>query len=653
MNYNITQTLNSFCKLHSKHHPCVASSCFLLTSSRASFFALILYTTMEVDNKTPKKLLKKGKISCNAHNKAMEFAIFSKCGSFHIRNFWITTISFWICFFVWFGNTNLIVWISRDIGLSDTEKSYGKICLSLSTVFFRIIIGDLLDKLGSRYCYILVAILSLIPVCLLSFCNSAIMYIILNFFIGIVGASFVVTQYHTTQFFVDRLIGLANATSAGWGNWGGGCAAIFMPFLATELETSFGSSYWRAITFGSGLLLLLPIILYYYFGVDTVDGNLDYKKMFTKEKLFNMTQFKITCQDYRTWILFVVYMICFGVEITVLSFLANYLRDHFELDPTTAGLFVFMFSCLNLFARSIGGYGSDILYRKYGIQGRVYTLFLVLIAESIFLFIFSFGDFNLGYSIVILLFFSFYVQCAEGITYAIVPFIKLGKSKGMGPMYGIVAAGGNFGSFLFSITIFLFTPNGRSKINYQTGFIILSIFIFIGSFLCLKIKFTQKEIRDADELLMSFLKVHHQNIYGNDQNNNNEQEHKDMVNKSDQNKSKKEGQEQDQQQSVQDIKPKHGVQIVGLSGSHKHNRESIASLTHEENGNENEQVNENNKIEIMAMNIGIPDINDNIPNNYNNNDTTPNMEDDNAPNITPAIGGNANGTTSKMTFVLH
>jgi len=482
---------------------------------------------METNPNTPKRLLRVGGISVNAHNKAVQFSIFSKCGSFHVSNFWITTVSFWICFFVWFGNLNLLPWITKDdnygIPLSTAQKSLSATLLTLSTTIFRVIIGDLADKIGSRYCYLLILVCSFIPVCALSFISSPTAYVVLNFFIGIVGASFVITEYHTTQFYVDRLVGLANATAAGWGNFGGGCAAIFMPFLATTVESKYGVNPWRYITFCSSLLLIIPMILYYYFAVDTVNGNLNYQSMVTRKKLLDFSVLWQTVKDSRTWILFAVYMACFGVEITVISFLQEYFRDTYGLSPDRAGLYVFMFSCLNLFARSVGGYGSDILYKKYSIQGRVYILVLTLLAESIFLLIFAFSSFNLGYCVVILLFFSFYVQCAEGITYAIVPFVKIGENKNIGPIYGIVAAGGNAGSVLFASTVFAFTPNvceqpqlgcERNTISYQTAFIILSMFVGLVAFLSLCIKFTAKEIREADELLMSFLKKHHRAIYG-------------------------------------------------------------------------------------------------------------------------------------------
>ena len=49
--------------------------------------------------------------------------------------------------------------------------------------------------------------------------------------IGAVGASFVITQSHTSVMFGPKVVGTANAAAAGWGNSGGGAAQALMPLL--------------------------------------------------------------------------------------------------------------------------------------------------------------------------------------------------------------------------------------------------------------------------------------------------------------------------------------------------------------------------------------------------------------------------------------
>ncbi len=40
-------------------------------------------------------------------------------------------------------------------------------------------------------------------------------YIVVSLCIGVVGAAFVITQYHTTRMYAGKIVGTANATSAG------------------------------------------------------------------------------------------------------------------------------------------------------------------------------------------------------------------------------------------------------------------------------------------------------------------------------------------------------------------------------------------------------------------------------------------------------
>ena len=95
--------------------------------------------------------------------------------------------------------------------------------LSVSvTVVMRFLIGPLCERLGPRTLQATVLLVCSIPV----FCASQIhdfeALAVVRAFIGIGGATFVVTQYWTTIMFSREIVGTANGTSAGWGNLGGG-----------------------------------------------------------------------------------------------------------------------------------------------------------------------------------------------------------------------------------------------------------------------------------------------------------------------------------------------------------------------------------------------------------------------------------------------
>ena len=56
--------------------------------------------------------------------------------------------------------------------------------------------------------------------------NSAEDVAIVRFFIGVMGATFVCTQFWSSQIFAKEFVGTANATTGGWGNLGGGVTQV-------------------------------------------------------------------------------------------------------------------------------------------------------------------------------------------------------------------------------------------------------------------------------------------------------------------------------------------------------------------------------------------------------------------------------------------
>ena len=56
-------------------------------------------------------------------------------------------------------------------------------------------------------------------------------FLIFRLAIGAIGASFVITQFHTSVMFAPNVVGTANATVGGWGNAGGGVTQSVMPMI--------------------------------------------------------------------------------------------------------------------------------------------------------------------------------------------------------------------------------------------------------------------------------------------------------------------------------------------------------------------------------------------------------------------------------------
>jgi NNP family nitrate/nitrite transporter-like MFS transporter len=253
--------------------------------------------------------------------------------------------------------------------------------------------------------------------------------------------------------FAPNVVGTANATSAGWGNLGGGANRLGMPLIAAAV-VSFGIAEevaWRYSMVIAGVVCFTMGIIYYFFTSDTPEGNFSELKKEGKMPRLKKDEvsFLSTLKDYRVWILFLVYAACFGIELTVYGTMDDYLQNTFGLDRLTAGNLVLSFALMNIFARTLGGYFGDLFGKLRGLRGRVIFLALILAAEGVMLSIFSLTT-SMILGMVFLIAFSLTVQMAEGATFSVVPFIN---RKAVGSISGIVGAGGNVGAFLAAMLL--------------------------------------------------------------------------------------------------------------------------------------------------------------------------------------------------------
>ncbi|MBA4302243.1 MAG: MFS transporter [Cyclobacterium sp.] len=369
-----------------------------------------------------------------------------------IRTFWITSFAFFICFFAWFGIIPFMPDVVRDLGLTPEQKWNSVVLAVAGTIFSRLLIGKLCDKYGPRLCYTWLLILGSIPVILSGLVTSPMQFYICRLLTGFIGASFVITQVHTSLMFAPNVVGTANATSAGWGNLGGGANRLGMPLLAA-LVIAFGiaeADAWRYSMVIIGIICFLTGLLYYFFTKDTPSGN--YSDLIARgEKIpkgkKDSVGFFEAAKDYRVWVLFMVYAACFGIELTVYGTMDDYLQNTYGLNRISAGNLVLSFALMNIFARTLGGWFGDKFGKTNGLKGRVWFLASIIVAEGLMLGLFSMAT-SLILGIALLIGFSLTVQMAEGATFSVVPFIN---KKAIGSISGIVGAGGNFGAFLTAL----------------------------------------------------------------------------------------------------------------------------------------------------------------------------------------------------------
>ena len=408
------------------------------------------------------------------NNKATQINLFS-LKTVQMRAFHATWFAFFLAFFGWFGIAPLMAIVREDLMLTKAQIGNTIIASVAITVLVRILIGPLCDKIGSRKAYTWLLILGSIPVMGIGLARSYETFLLFRLAIGAIGASFVITQYHTSVMFAPNCVGTANATTAGWGNLGGGVTQMVMPLIFTAV-LSFGVDKflgWRLAMVIPGVALFIMGIVYYFFTQDAPDGN--YEELREKgaiaDESRSIASFLQAIKDYRVWALFVIYAACFGVELTINNIAALYYHDKFHLDVKTAGLIAGLFGVMNIFARTTGGFFSDFFAKKMGLRGRVMFLFVVLLGEGIMLMLFSqMGVLVLAVGTMIV--FSLFVQMSEGATYGIVPFIN---RKALGAVAGIVGAGGNAGAVAAG---FLFRAEG---ITMQQGLLYLGAMVAVAS----------------------------------------------------------------------------------------------------------------------------------------------------------------------------
>ncbi|WP_106477456.1 MFS transporter [Phytohalomonas tamaricis] len=406
-----------------------------------------------------------------------------------MRAFHMSWLAFHVCFFGWFGIAPMMAVVRDDLNLTKSQIGNTIIASVAVTVLVRLMIGLLCDKIGPRKAYTWLLCLGSLPVMAIGFANSFESFLLARLAIGAIGASFVITQYHTSIMFGPNVVGTANATTAGWGNLGGGTTQILMPLvlgglLMLGVNETLG---WRLAMVVPGIVLFLMGIAYYFLTQDAPNGN--FKELRARGELPEANKengakasFMAAAKDIRVWALFVVYAACFGVELTINNIAALYYFDNFSLSLGTAGLIAGLFGLMNLFARALGGMFSDFFARKSGVQGRVRWLFIAMFCEGIALIFFSQMQ-VLAIAIATMLVFSLFVQMAEGATFGVVPFVN---KKALGAVAGIVGAGGNAGAVAAG---FLFKSE---SLTYQQGLLYLGIAVTLAAFCTLLVRFSSQ-----------------------------------------------------------------------------------------------------------------------------------------------------------------
>ncbi|CAL9161986.1 high-affinity nitrate transporter 2.3-like [Musa acuminata AAA Group] len=410
------------------------------------------------------------KMPVDSEQKATEFWLFSFAAP-HMQAFHLSWFSFFCCFVSTFAAPPLLPLIRDNLNLTTTDVGNAGIASVSGAVFARLAMGTACDLVGPRLASASLILLTTPAVYCTSVINSASSYLLVRFFTGFSLASFVSTQFWMSSMFSPPKVGVANGIAGGWGNLGGGATQLIMP-LVYELIHHIGSTRftaWRIAFFIPGLMQTLSAIAVLALGQDLPNGN--YRKLEKagdKHKDSFGKVFYHAVTNYRAWILALTYGYCFGVELTIDNIVAEYFYDKFNVNLRTAGMIAASFGLANIVSRPGGGFLSDWISTRYGMRGRLWSLWVVQSIGGVLCIVLGLMH-SLSAAIAVMLLFSFFVQAACGFTFGVVPFVS---RRSLGLISGMTGGGGNVGAVITQLIFFT-----GSRYSKETGITLMGVMI--------------------------------------------------------------------------------------------------------------------------------------------------------------------------------
>jgi NNP family nitrate/nitrite transporter-like MFS transporter len=391
------------------------------------------------------------------------------------------------------------------------------------TIPARIIVGMLVDKFGPKILFSSILILGGLISIVFSWMQTYEQLALVRFLSGFIGAGFVVGIRMISEWFPAKQTGIAQGIYGGWGNFGSAGAAISLPFIAVSFDgadgwryaitfasllaiaygvfyyfnvnnTPKGSTYFKPKKSGAMevsnkkdfiLYILMNIPLYLALSLLTwklSPVNMDMISSAVELGVYIVLVLVFLLQVYKTYqvnseilknpvpkqhqykfkqvaILDWAYLVTFGTELAVVSMLAMFYVDWFELPKITAALLAGVYPFINLFARPGGGYLSDKFGRK---------LTLIVVFAGVTLSFLALGNVDKSWSIYTVVALTIaggiFSKAGSGAIFAMVPLIQ---RRLTGQIAGMAGAFGNVGAVVF-LTV-------NSLVDYDQFFMLIGI----------------------------------------------------------------------------------------------------------------------------------------------------------------------------------
>lgn len=292
--------------------------------------------------------------------------------------------------------------------------------------FWRILLGALADRFGSRRIGILGLAVTLLPLVVAwQFASSYNALEFVAFFLGVAGASFAVALPLASRWYPPHLQGIAMGI-AGAGNSGTVLATLFAPLIAK----TFG---WHPV-FG---LLMIPVAL------TLVTYAAMAKDAPNQPKPTSANAYVAAFAKPDTLWFCILYFVTFGGFVGLSSFINTFFVDQYDFNKATVGLATAVFIVAGSLVRPIGGALAD---RLGGIKMlTVLYSAVVLSALGVGLLIT-----NMWAAFVLLFVLMAALGMGNGSVFQMVP--QRFRYE-IGVMTGIVGAAGGVGGFFLNLAL--------------------------------------------------------------------------------------------------------------------------------------------------------------------------------------------------------
>lgn len=198
------------------------------------------------------------------------------------RIFLLSWFGFFIAFWGWYAFPPLLTdTITDDLHLSQRDIANSNIISLAATLLVRLVAGPICDRYGPRLTFVGILLVGSIPTVLSGTAKSPTALVVLRFFVGILGGSFIPCQVWTTAFFDKKVVGTANSFAAGFGNAGGGVTYFVMPAIVNSLVQRQGMTphgAWRVAFLVPFILITVTALVMVLTCPDTPTGKWDSRK---------------------------------------------------------------------------------------------------------------------------------------------------------------------------------------------------------------------------------------------------------------------------------------------------------------------------------------------------------------------------------------